>query len=469
MAGGRIFISYRRADSQWAASRLYDTLTHVFPDDRLFMDVDSIDPGQDFVHVLEEQVGSCDVFLALIGPGWLEERGASGKRRIDDPADFVRVEIGSALARPDTVTIPVLLDGAGVPDETELPEPLRPLARRQFARLTHEGYRGEVERLVEGIRKVLDQRRNEAPGATPPASPRRTLLEMGRPLGWGAAALAVLGLMAVMAWYASRPADPSGTPDLEAFRECAVCPEMVVLPAGVFTMGSPPDEAERLEQEGPAHEVRVGRFALARTELTFDQWDACVADGGCDGYTPPDLGEGRGTVPAFNVSWEDAGAYLAWLNGKVPGDPYRLPTEAEWEYAMRAGAATAYPWGDAPDRAHANTGREICCIGAAEGPDKWVGVAPVAQFPANAFGLHDMSGNLWEWAADVYRDDYEGAPSDGSEWATGSIPGWQERHVLRGGSFEDRPSLARSATRISNDPGWRSETIGFRPARSLGR
>ena len=155
------------------------------------------------------------------------------------------------------------------------------------------------------------------------------------------------------------------------------------------------------------------------------------------------------------------------MNDRAPGDPYRLPTEAEWEYAARAGTTTAYYWGDAPDRAYANMGREICCIGAAEGPDEWIGASPVASFKPNAFGLFDMAGNLWEWTEDHYHDTYTGAPSDGSEWARQSKGGPPGRRVLRGGSYKDRPFQVRSAIRISNDPDWRLNVYGFRPARRL--
>lgn len=115
MAGGKIFISYRRADSQWAAARLYDTLSAAFPEERIFMDVEKIAPGQDFIEVLAGQVGVCDVFLALIGPEWLSLRSPGGARRLDDAKDFVRIEIASALGREGTVTIPILLDGAAPP------------------------------------------------------------------------------------------------------------------------------------------------------------------------------------------------------------------------------------------------------------------------------------------------------------------------------------------------------------------
>lgn len=464
MPGGQIFISYRRADSQWAASRLYDSLIQVFPEERLFMDVDSIDPGQDFVNVLADRVGRADVFLALIGPDWLTEKNAAGMRRIDDTEDFVRIEIGSALAQSTTVVIPVLLDGARPPAEAELPDPLKPLARRHFARLTHEGYRSEVGRLIDGIGKALELKPGEAGlDVLPPRTPILT----GKRLAWLGVAGGLAVTVGVVAWVMSRPADPADNPDLAIFSECVQCPEMVVIPAGTFVMGSPETEENRLDQEGPAHSVTVGRFAIARTEVTFEQWDACVADGGCRGYTPPDDGVSRIGFPAYNITWNDAQAYVAWLNDQAPGDPYRLPTEAEWEYAARAGTTTAYYWGDAPDRAYANMGREICCIGAAEGPDEWIGASPVASFKPNAFGLFDMAGNLWEWTEDHYHDTYTGAPSDGSEWARQSKGGPPGRRVLRGGSYKDRPFQVRSAIRISNDPDWRLNVYGFRPARRL--
>lgn len=465
MPGGTIFISYRRSDSQWAASRLFDTLSQVFPDERLFMDVDSIAPGQDFVDVLAEQVGRCDVFLALIGPDWLTETNPDGMRRIDDAQDFVRIEIASALEREDTVTIPVLLDGAAVPTESDLPAPLQPLARRQFARLTHEGYRGEIERLVDGIRQALAAAPppEEAPEERPPRRPKIS----GRAAAMALAGLGIVAAAAAGVWFAMQPPDPSGNEDLAEFRECEACPAMIVIPAGAFDMGAPADEPKRLKQEGPVRRVEVQRFAIARTEVTFAEWDACVADGGCASFSPSDHDHGRGDNPAFNLSWDDVQSYIQWLNDQVPGDPYRLPSEAEWEYAARAGTTSAYHWGDAPDRAHANMGREICCIGAAEGADRWVGPAPVAQFPPNAFGLYDTAGNVWEWVADVYRNNYEGAPTDGGEWTSTSVrPG--ARRVLRGGSYMDRPWQVRSAMRISNSSNWRLNTYGFRPARTLG-
>ncbi|MEL7445466.1 MAG: SUMF1/EgtB/PvdO family nonheme iron enzyme [Pseudomonadota bacterium] len=468
MSARTIFISYRRSDSQWAASRLFDTLAQAFPNDQLFMDVDSIDPGQDFITVLEDKIAQCDVFLALIGPRWLTDSLIEGQRRIDDPEDFVRIEIGRALARDETVTIPILLDGAEVPQEGELPDSLRPLARRQFVRLSHEGYRTEVSRLVAAISKAFE--RSQAAPPTSVDSTRKNMIPRRPSRFILVAVLATIATclsLAGLYFAANQVEDFKDRADLSTIKECDECPELVVVPSGTFVMGSPKDEANRRPQEGPQRGVRIDRFALAKTELTFDAWDACIEDGGCGAYSAPDSGVGRGDIPAFNLSWEDAASYIEWLNTKVSGTPYRFPSESEWEYAARAGSVTPYYWGSDPDRAHANMGREVCCIGSAEEFDRWVGVAPVGQFPPNAFGLYDMAGNLSEWVADIYRSSYNKAPEDGSAWIEDSISGWEERRVLRGGSFKDRPWQVRSAQRFSNARNWRLEIYGFRPARDL--
>lgn len=455
----KIFISYRRADSQWAAARLYDTLSAAFPDDQIFMDVEQIAPGQDFVDVLEDQVGECDVFLALIGPEWLALQSPKGERRLDDVTDFVRIEIASALQKSGTITIPVLLDGAAPPEPEDLPEDLRALARRQFARLTHEGYRDESRRLVDAIDDVFETRT----AARGPGPSRLAKLRKPAGVGIGVVAAAALG------WFAydriTRPADPSGTPDLATFKECELCPEMVALPGGSFMMGSPESEPNRFSNEGPQREVTITRFAMGKTEITYAEYSICLAEGACPQL--PDDGTDRTGMPQTNVSWSDAQDYIAWLNEQVPGEPYRLPTESEWEYAARGGTTTAYYWGDDWDRAYANMGREVCCIGVAEGPDKWRYDAPVGQFPPNPFGLYDMAGNLAEWVEDVYTSDIDKSPTDGSPRIWISDSPWAQRHAIRGGSYGDRPWGVRSAVRSSNDKNWRLYEYGFRVARDM--
>ena len=243
-------------------------------------------------------------------------------------------------------------------------------------------------------------------------------------------------------------------PAPKAFRDCPECPEMVVVPAGSFMMGSPPGETGRTKHEGPRHRVTIPKpFAVGKYEVTFAEWDACVAAGGCRGHRREDQGWGRGRRPAINVNWDDAKAYVRWLSRKT-GKQYRLLSEAEWEYAARAGKSTRYHWGDDIGRNRAN-----CDLCGSRWDDNQT--APVGSFPANAFGLHDAHGNVWEWVEDCWNPNYAGAPADGSAWRSGDC----YSRVLRGGSWYDLPRFLRSANR--NRSGVRSDDFGFRVARTL--
>ena len=248
----------------------------------------------------------------------------------------------------------------------------------------------------------------------------------------------------------SAPAWPPG----RKFRDCDDCPEMVVVRAGTFEMGSPPHEENRHDHEGPQHWVTIPeRFAVGVYEITFAEWDACHREGGCS-HNPDDEGWGRGDRPVVNVGWEDAKEYVGWLAGKT-GEAYRLPSESEWEYAARGGSTTRYWWGDAVGWEHAN------CIACGS---PWDSTAPVGWFAANDFGLHDVHGNVQEWVEDCEHDDYHGAPSDGSSWTSG---GDCDLRVLRGGSWFVIPRGVRSASRGSNLTGYRDFDVGFRVARTL--
>jgi formylglycine-generating enzyme required for sulfatase activity len=248
---------------------------------------------------------------------------------------------------------------------------------------------------------------------------------------------------------------PSGTlPEIgKQFRDCDACPQMVAVPAGFFTMGSPQSEEGWSSDEGPQHDVTLPKFALSQNEVTFDEWDACVKSGGCNRYEPSDQGWGRGRRPVINVSWDDAKAYVAWLS-KETSQPYRLLSEAEWEYAARAKKTTRYWWGnDLPTPEQANFGWNV-------GKTSEVGA-----YPANPLGLYDMNGNVWEWVEDCWHDSYKGAPpKDGSAWTSGDC----SRRVLRGGSWGLTPEYLRSAFRLGFFREVRSGGIGFRVARTLG-
>ena len=247
---------------------------------------------------------------------------------------------------------------------------------------------------------------------------------------------------------AARPVKP--------FQDCGECPEMVVLPAGSFDMGSPPGEEGWDKDEGPQHRVKIRqRFAVSRYEVTFAEWDACVSAGGCN-HRPSDEGWGRDRRPVVNVSWEDAKQYVGWLSRKT-GRSYRLLSESEWEYAARAGTRTRYHWGDSIRHNRAN------CDGCGSRWDNEK-TAPVGSFAANRFRLHDLLGNVWEWVEDCWHGSYGGAPSDGSAWTTG---GNCSLRMLRGGSWNFEPGNLRAAGRLRNSAGDRNGNDGFRVARTL--
>ena len=238
-------------------------------------------------------------------------------------------------------------------------------------------------------------------------------------------------------------------------RDCPECPEMVVVPAGSFMMGG------RFDDERPVHEVTIGApFAVGRYEVTFAEWDACARDGGCpcgEDIADDLLNWGRGRRPVIRVSWVDAQRYVQWLSRKT-GKTYRLPSESEWEYAARAGTQTAYSWGDEIGVDRAN------CIGCGSQWDR-ERTAPVGSFGANAWGLHDMHGNVREWVEDCWNGSYAGAPVDGSAWQRGTC----DKRVFRGGSWINAPSSLRAAHRNRYAAGFRVINLGFRVARSPSR
>ena len=254
--------------------------------------------------------------------------------------------------------------------------------------------------------------------------------------------------------------------------DCEGCPKLVQLPAGEFQMGSQSSEANHQPDESPLHPVRFTKpFAISAYEVTFEEWDACVKDKGCS-QSPSDEGWGRGRNPVINVSWEDVTTqYLPWLSKKT-GHAYRLPTEAEWEYAARAAATgdnqaafafgndsnTLCAYGNGADATlqQANGGGEglSCSDGHAQ-------TAAVGSFKPNAFGLYDTHGNVWEWVEDCWNDSYDGAAPDGTARTTGDC----STRVLRGGSWNSDFANLRTAARGWNRSGGRKDSIGFRVVR----
>ncbi len=256
---------------------------------------------------------------------------------------------------------------------------------------------------------------------------------------------------------------------MDIFKECELCPEMIVIPAGQFLMGASDGEPGSTPDERPQHTVSFANpFSVGRFPVTFSEWDACVAARGCS-YRPTDQGWGRGRQPVTNILWDDAKEYVAWLS-RTTGKTYRLPSEAEREYVTRAGTTTAYWWGKSfvPGQANCSPGNpELAStrIGGLQQPATPARALPVQSFAPNPWGLYQVHGNVYDWVEDCWNDNYNGAPSDGSAWTSGNCNG----HVLRGGAFSRKPQAARSAARIWFGLPNRLIYMSVRVARTLGR
>jgi formylglycine-generating enzyme required for sulfatase activity len=301
--------------------------------------------------------------------------------------------------------------------------------------------RARIERLKAAAPKA------ETPKATPaaplpvPEKPRQPVVK--RPADAPPAAAAP----AEPARAASAPSSlqKAGTD----IRDCPACPVLAVIAPGAFTMGSNSSDPS---EKPPRRVVVEAPFAIGRTEVTVEQWNACVEAGACPRTS--DTARAPNT-PARDISWDDAQLYVKWLT-KVSGKPYRLPTEAEWEYAARGGTTSRYAWGDDMRRGSANC-KDCGDPWQADGP------APVASFTANAYGLHDMNGSVWEWVEDCWHSTYKNAPADARAWTESFCP----VHVIRGGSWRDGASYMPTTTRFKYDGSVRHSQNGFRVARDM--
>jgi formylglycine-generating enzyme required for sulfatase activity len=435
----------------------------------------------DFRKVINDALRGTDALIAIVGPNW---RGTSegGSARISDANDPVRIEVETALQR-DIPVIPVLVGGAIMPKPTELPESLSEFSFRNAAYIdSGRNFDTDVERLVRSMDRVLEEKVNAERIVQTKSWLERRPSRRAVLTGGGLAGV-MLVVAAIAMWLGSnqvlRQADISRPPrplmhdqpasndvplsqereralkSKETFKECVSCPEMVVVPAGNFTMGSPNNEKWRNSNEAPQHRVTIAKpVAISKFEITFNDWDACAAPGDCDQHIS-DNGWGRGRQPVVNVTWDHTQRYVAWLS-KVTGKPYRLLSEAEWEYAARAGTETPYFWGDQIGNSNAN------CTGCGS---QWDGKQPAAvgSFAPNQFDLYDMHGNVKEWVQDCYLTDYSGTPTDGSAWTAGEC----QARVFRGGSWASVAQLLRSAYRGRGTPNFRNFDLGFRVGRTL--
>lgn len=410
----RIFISYRHDDAADVTGRINDRLVAHFGKKTIFTDVDHIPLGVDFRQYIDDEVAQCEVLLAVMGRDWLTAR-------LNDEDDYVRIEIESALHRKIPV-IPLLVRDANMPTRAELPESLHNLVYRNYIHIRPDpDFNHNVNRLIDSLDEHLASESTQNPSKDPapdllPTEPASLVTDFIRP-------------------------------------------DMLRIPAGSFMMGS---DTSINNDERPVHHVMVPAFELARNALTWAEWQACEVAGGCHKIDRPKfwskiIESELGYHPVVNVTINNINDYLVWINSRT-GQTYRLPSEAEWEYAARAGSTTAYQWGVAIGENHAN------CDGCSS---QWDGqsTAPVGSFDANPFGLNDMYGNVWERVADCWHDNYKGAPDDGSAWMHNCTDA--DHRPLRGGSWIYDPDFLLAAYRSGYNTDFAVYDVGFRLARTV--
>jgi formylglycine-generating enzyme required for sulfatase activity len=530
-----VFISYRRENTAGEARALFNDLASRLGEGSVFMDVDSIALGRDFRSVLQETTASCDVMLVLIGRNWADAKDEGGRVRLGNPADYVRLEIESALKRDIAVT-PVLVQGAHMPAAEDLPAEIRNLAYRNGFELSHNRWESDVGEMVrrldlqsrvsghqlkpgalEGSTPAPSRQSGiSAAPAIPQAKPQQGLLSrrvrLTRRQTLGIAALAVVGTGAAIAAPSlrrllTRPAlrtisfdaasvDERGVRKVPEKYSAAMFTEvlgsgagldMMSVPGGSYMMGSPSDEPERQPNEDPQHSVTLAAFFIGASPVTQAQWAAVVLahPERIHRDLDPKPSSFRGIdLPVESISWNEAEEFCLRI-AAITARQYRLPSEAEWEYACRARTTTPFNFGPTitPELAnYCGTGAAVCGDSGGKSVTSDVyndvkytsgayGQGPVGifrgvttrsgTFPPNRFGLYDMHGNVWEYCLDKVTDSYADVPRDGTAYLSG--PGDAQR-ILRGGSWSHNPAICRSAYRDSLGPsssGWQGR-IGLR-------
>lgn len=468
----RIFISYRRDDTEGYAGRLYDRLRQHFGSENLFMDIGTLKPGQDFVVAIEEAVSSCDVLIALIGERWLGITDEEGRRRLDNPQDFVRLEIGTALKR-EVWVVPMLVRGVNMPRTVDLPDDLAKLARRQALTVDAEHFHADMDRLIETIEEAISPAEREL---SPPRGGPKPIVWAGMGAGVVALLVGILELADVFGG-SKYPVEEQTAPEVEITEEPASTPlptgtsiplgfsgnpvrtndewtpetqyfddvEMALVPTGCFIMGS---------EEGDSDETPVHVQCIAEP-FWIDVYEVTNAQYGSEGsFSGPDR-------PREGVNWFEAVAHCESRGA-------RLPTEAEWEYAARGPDGLMYPWGNSFDGSLAN----FCDINCTydwrdmEYDDGYEKTSPVGSFRDGAawVGAFDMSGNVWEWVNSIYEP-YPYDASDGRE--SDDVKFLGSARVLRDGSWGNSAYNLRAANRDWRDPDSSDGNFGFRCARSL--
>ncbi|MEL7071702.1 MAG: SUMF1/EgtB/PvdO family nonheme iron enzyme [Cyanobacteria bacterium J06581_3] len=433
----RIFVSYRRSDAA-EARQVYDRLVSYFGEDAIFLDAIVIAPGENFADRIDKALEQCEILLVLIGRRWLESPARSTQRRLDNSSDWIRLEIESFLNR-DVHVIPVLLDGASVPIRQDLPKSLRGLLRLQFTRVRKgSDFLIDMAQLIEAIQRCSNKLDSTISSKISDTS-----------------SFMLISRQETNQYYE------------EVIAEGVIPLRMMRIPSGTFLMGSPDNEFARRASEGPQHGVSISQFFMSKYPVTQTQWQAVAAMSKVNHDLKSNPSHFKGALlPVESISWYEAVEFCDRLTLHT-NRQYRLPTEAEWEYACRADTTTPFYFGETITTDLANyRGTDDKRYGWSgsygDGPkgEYRKQTTPVSQFDSpNAYGLCDMHGNIREWCQDHWHRNYKGAPSDGSAWL---IDNEGVRRVLRGGSWANYPMNCRSAYRHSNSPVIRYLNFGFR-------
>lgn len=483
-----VFICYRRDDSSGHAVHLFHVLGEQLKGERVFMDID-MGPGEEFARKIEREVGSCELLIALIGKQWLGLRDGEGRRRLEDPVDYVRLEIATALAG-GKVVLPVLVDGARIPAAGDLPDNIAGLPSRQYFELRNQTWNGDVRQLARDVKRKLAERRAEElerkkRAAAEEERERREARRLARRLAAGAApatpaavrpvpkvndsviifsGVLQLVMLAVGATYltayllalgGSPEPFKADTPvfvpvNFHAFPEKIndkIYLEMEAIPGDRVLLGTPPGEEKPAaapavgpnDVDVPLHSVRVESFYIGKYEVTQAQWRAVM---GKDNNPSKFKGD---NLPVDSVPLYDAMAFCNFLS-KLTEKEYRLPTEDEWEYACRAKTHTPFALGWSLSSQEANFNGNYP-YGMAEKGEYRQQTMSVESFQPNAFGLYNMHGNVWEWCND----------------SGGGLPGRVK--ALRGGAWDSPATSLRSGHRlIPQNPAKGYPTYGFRVA-----